>query len=151
MQDADQVSALMQFFFSEDLRICQMASFPVITISDHAPEMLSPYLPQMVSHFKKAPHDAFRRNVMRLFQFADIPEELEGEIYDLCLEQFTDTKVATAIRVFALTTMCNICIRHPGLAEELLPTLIDYQGTGTTGFENRLRKEIVRVGKLRTE
>ena len=145
MHDKEKVEELMGLFFSDDLRICQMASFSIITIADHAIESLEPYLPHMISHYRKAPHDAFRRNVMRLFQFVDLPEELEGSVYDLCLEDFCDTKAPTAVRVFGLTTMCNICIKHLGLAQELLPILKDYQGTGTVGFENRLKKEINRI------
>jgi hypothetical protein len=151
MQKIDYVEELMSYFFSEDLRICQMASFPIITIADNNIELLLPYIEKMVAKYKSAPHDAFKRNVMRTLQFVDIPEDLEGKVYDLCIEEFCNIKSPTAIRVFGLTVLCNICQKHPELSQELLPLLIDYQNTGTIGFENRLKKEIKRVSLLANE
>jgi len=145
----EKIEELMKYFFSEDLRICQMASFPIITIANHDIESLSPYLEKMIASYYSAPHDAFRRNVVRTLQLVDIPEYLEGEAYDLCFKEFCNTKAPTAMRVFATTTLVNICIKHPELKEELLPTLIDYQNTGTIGFENRLQKSIKKVSAIK--
>ena len=148
IKNKGEMEELMGYFFSKDLRICQMASFPIIAIADHKIELLLPYLTKMVDRYKGAPHAAYKRNVMRTLQFVKIPEDLEGKVYDLCIEEFCDVKTPTAIRVFSMTVMCNICERHPELSQELLPVLIDYKNTGTTGFENRLRKEIKRVSRL---
>jgi len=115
------IEELMDYFFSDDLRICQMASFPIITIADHQIELLLPFLKRMIIGYKTAPHVAFKRNVLRTLQFVDIPEDLEGIVYDLCLEEFCNLKSPTALRVFGLTVMCNICIKHPELSQELLP------------------------------
>ncbi|MEE9372068.1 MAG: hypothetical protein V3V00_03355 [Saprospiraceae bacterium] len=147
----EKMDELMTYFFSDDLRICQMASFPIIAIADNKIDLLLPFLSQMVIAYHKAPHNAYKRNVLRTLQFVDIPENLEGEIYNICLEEFCDIKAPTALRVFGMTVMCNICAKHPELRHELLPTLKDYQHTGTTGFENRLRKEIIRVSLLADE
>lgn len=151
LDDPRKVEKLMSYFFSKDLRICQMASFPLITIADHDINLLTPYLSKMVSHYRQSPHDAYRRNALRSFQFMELPEDLEGDIYELCFEEFCNTKLPTAIRAFALTTMCNICVKYPELLHEVLPTLYDYKNTGTVGFENRLKREIQRIKKLVTK
>lgn len=144
----EQMAELMTYFFSDDLRVCQMASFPIITIADNKIELLRPYISKMISKYHEAPHNAYKRNVLRTLQFIDLPEDLEGKVYDICLEEFCNVKAATALRAFGLTVMCNICEKHPELSQELLPTLIDYKNSGSSGFENRLKKEITRVSLL---
>ena len=138
----------MVYFFSDDLRICQMVSFPLINIADSNIDLLLPYIPKMIDNYANAPHDSYKRNVVRILQFVDIPEDLEGKVFDICLEEFCNTKTATAIRVFSITVLVNICEKHPELKQEVLPILMDYQITGTVGFENRLGKEINRLRKI---
>ena len=139
---------LMGHFFSEDLRICQMASFPINRIAGENIELLEPYLAQMIEHYPNAPHDAYKRNVMRLLQFVRIPKELDGKVFDLSLREYCNTKLPTAIRVFATSVLVNICEKHTELKQELEQVLMDYKNTGTTGFENRLAKEIIRLQKI---
>ena len=83
--------------------------------------------------------------------FAIFISEIEDKEPHLITEEFCNLKSPTAIRVFGLTVMCNICLKHPELSQELLPILTDFENTGTVGFENRLRKEIKRVSSLTTE
>lgn len=127
-----------------------MASFAMLPLVDSDKSLFEPFLSEMLDHYEAAPHDSFRRNVIRIFQMVNIPEELEGKAFDLCFAEFTNTKSATAIRVFSSTVLVNICESHPELRQELEPILLDFQGTGTVGFENRLSKEIVRVRKIKS-
>jgi hypothetical protein len=143
-----QFDELMQLFLSDDNRICQMAAFPLLTIADSDITLLEPYLEELIKKYQNAPHDSFRRNVIRILQFVKIPESIEGEVYELCLKEFGNTKAPTAIRVFSATVLVNICEKHPDLKHELEPFLNDYLNTGTVGFENRLRKEIKRLHSI---
>ena len=148
LNNPELVDDLMRYFFSKDLRICQMASFPLNRLAIENMKLLEPYLSKMIDYYPNAPHDAYRRNVMRLLQFACIPNDLDGKVFDLSLREYCNTKLPTAIRVFAISVLVNICKKHTELKQELEQILLDYKNTGTIGFENRLGKEIIRLRKI---
>jgi len=138
----------MSLFFSDDWVICQKASWPVTMIADKDPEILKPYIQQMINHLDRAQHDAVIRNTIRSWQAMKIPEEFEGPIYDKCFEYFADPQYAIAIRVFSMTVCSNIAMRHPSLAQEIIPIIEDHWDHGSAAWRSRGRQELKRLNSI---
>lgn len=138
---------LMEFFFDEEWRYNQRAAWPLGIIGEQKPHLLIPYLPKMLDNLKTNPKDAVIRNTVRTFQFVDIPEELEGKVYDVCMDYLIDLKQPIAIRAFAMTTLANIAEKHEALQEELLEVIKEYFDIGSAGFKSRAKKIIKRFSK----
>lgn len=141
-----QMADLMECFFSDEVRECQRAAWPVGMISERSPELLVPYLQSMLDNLDVAPHDAVVRNTLRAWQFMDFPEEIESEIYDKCLAYLSDPSYAVAISVFGMTVCANIAMKYPDLKEEVIAA-IDYRlPHGSAGMRSRgmkLRKKLL--------
>jgi len=142
------IAEFMDIFFSEEWRMCQKASWPMGMIADKKPELLYPYLSQMLDLLDHAKHDAIIRNTIRTWQIMNIPEELEGPIYDRCFEYFADPQYAVAIRVFAMTVCTNIAMRHPSLAHEIIPIIEDYWDHSKPAWRSRGKQELKRLAKV---
>ena len=142
---------LMACFFSDDWVLCQKASWPVTMVADRAPELLEPYLSQMIKNLDRPLHDAVIRNTIRAWQIMDIPEEHEGEIYDRCFEYFADPQFPVAVRVFSMTVCGNIAMRHPSLAAEIIPIIEDNWDHATAAWRSRGKKELKRLRKILAE
>lgn len=136
---------LMECFFADQYRLCQRAAWPVGKLADTNPDLLLPYLPKMLSNLEHPIHDAVIRNTVRILQSITIPEDLIGEVYDICFHYLQDPKYAVAIRVFAMTVLTNIALRFPELKEELIPIIEHHQPYGSAGFQSRARKELKRL------
>ena len=78
------IDELMECFFHKEYRICQHAAWPLGMLGSRAPQLLKPYLKRMLSNLDHPHHDAVIRNTVRTLQFIEIPEELEGEVYEKC-------------------------------------------------------------------
>lgn len=139
------ISELMECFFSEDNRLSQKASWPMTISGDKKPQLLLPYLKEMLNKLDEPVHDSLVRNTIRVFQVIDIPEDLEGDVYDKCFDYLCDPKIAIAIRVFSMTVLSNIALKYPDLKEELIRTIELYYPQGSVGFKSRARKEIKRL------
>lgn len=135
---------LMHFFFHEKWRYGQRASWSIGQIGCKQPKLIAPYLEEMVKRLDGESHDAVKRNTVRIFQDIDIPEDLEGPLFDKCLDFVIDTKIATAIRCFAITVCGKIANNYPELQEELVAVAQEYMPHGSAGFKYRCRKLIKR-------
>lgn len=138
---------LIELFLSDNLRICQSASWPMGILAAEYPEKIIPHLKRILAHLDKAPHNAFTRNTFRFLQFMDVPEDYQGIVYEKCFEALVDTDQPTAIKAFALTTMSNIAMKIPELKAELIEAIYDQIPYGTGGFQARAKKEIKRLSK----
>lgn len=136
---------LIELFLSDNLRVCQSASWPMGVLAAEYPDKIIPYLDQILNHLEKAPHDAYTRNTFRFLQFMDVPQAYQGKVYDKCFEALIDTNSPTAIKAFALTTLTNIAIAIPELKDELIAAIEEQVPYGTKGFQARAKKEIKRL------
>ena len=142
------VDELMNCFFSEDWVLCQKSSWPVTILAEKNPELILPYLERMLFNLERPVHDAVVRNTIRTWAEIDIPEELEGPIYDKCFEYFVGHQYAVAIRVFSMTICTNIAMRHHALAAEIIPIIEDNWDHGTPAWRSRGKKELKRLNKV---
>jgi len=118
IEDESLIDDLMNCFFSEEMRLCQYAAWPVGIIAEKHTTILLPYLPKMVSNLDTPNHDAVVRNTLRTFQFMLIPEELQSEVYDRCLEYLSNPKYPVAFTAFSMTVCTDIAMIYPELKEE---------------------------------
>lgn len=145
LQDEQRIDELMQCFFSDHMRTCQHAAWPVGILAEKHPTILLPYLPRMVSNMDDAKHDAVIRNTLRTFQFIEIPEALQSDVYDRCLEYLSNPKYPIAFTAFAMTVCTNMAMQYPELKEEVIAA-IDYRmPNGSSGIRARGMKEKKRM------
>ncbi len=133
---------LMDCFFDDHYRLSQRAAWSVSMVAEKKPELLQPYLQKMVEGlYREDVHDAIIRNTLRVFSFVEIPEELEGELYDRCMYFLGHLKIANAIRVFSMSASSRIAIKYPELREELIQVITMYNTPDATpAYKSRAKK-----------
>lgn len=141
------ISDLMELFFSESVQLSQRSSWALLFVGLEAPRIIKPYLAKMVDLMPTAKHDAQIRNTIRIFEEIDIPEELEGPLFEHCFNYLMDLKQATAIRAFSLHVLEKIANRHPELKHELIGEITIQKDHGTVGFKGRAKKVLARLQK----
>lgn len=148
INNPDRMSELMECFFSDDLRICQRAAWPVGFLGEKHGHLLQPYVEGMIASIKKPKHNAIVRNVFRSFQTMEFEEKMEGPVFDVSMSVLLDVNEAIAARVFAMTTAANIVMKYPELAQELIPVIEEHLPHGSAGFKNRGAKLLKRLRGL---
>lgn len=146
-QDFGKFSELMTCFFDREYRMCQRAAWPVGDLGVKHPELLQPYMSELIHNLKSAKHDAIIRNTIRTWQFMNIPEDYQGEIFDICFNYINDPKIPIAIRVFSMTVCANISKELPELKEELALAIEAHLEYGSAGFKSRGLKTLKALRK----
>lgn len=148
--DKERLSELMTIFFNADAVIIKRVSQVVGVIGEKQPILIQPYLPTLTDMLSTTSFDAVKRNILRLFQFATIPEELEGKLFDMTLTFLKSNEEALAIRVFSMTTLRKICEKYPELSQEVIPTLeiiLDENKAGS--IQSRGSRELKKLRSLK--
>lgn len=133
----------MPYFLHDEFRICQRAAWSLGMASETHPELIVKWLPQIISAMKAPKHDAIIRNAIRTFQnLKSIPEQYEGEIYELCFEYLTDPKYPIAFKAFSMTVCRRIVMEYPELKGELIEVIQDAMEKGSAGIMSRGKREL---------
>ena len=138
-----QISQLLEFCTDAEVVIQQNAGAVLGKIIDLDQEVLVSHLPRILGNLKADPHDAVKRATMRVLQTIEIPESVEGEVFDLAMRFLSDFQEAIAIRAFSMTTARRLCQRYPPLRSEVLPIVREMiEQKPSTGLLSRARKEL---------
>ncbi|HLV23772.1 MAG TPA: hypothetical protein VKY36_03210 [Moheibacter sp.] len=125
-KDANKFSELMNCFFMEtqDYRVPQRAAHVVSLIFDKNPELVQPYVPQLIkSLYNPELKNSLKRNILRNLQFSEIPQDEMGKLYDRVFQLVTSPNEDIAIRAFAITILYQITGFYPELKPELKSTI----------------------------
>ena len=147
--DPDRMHQLMDLFFNGSFRENQLAAHPLMYISDNNPGLFKPFIELMVENLTDDKHDAVIRNTLRVFQNIDLPENVEGEVFDKCMNYLSNPRYPVGIRVFAMTVLTNICIKYPELKAEVQPLIEDIlEISESGGMISRGRKMLAILNSL---
>ena len=147
--DRERCQELMKLFLYGHYRVIQRAAWVVGDLARLHPENVMPYLPEMVENLKKPDlHVAAKRNTVRFFQEIEIPEDLWGEVADICFKFLDNNQEPVAVRVFSMTVLLNIVKKVPELKDELKFMVEDHLPYGTSGFKNRGLKTLKALEKI---
>jgi hypothetical protein len=141
---------LMELYFNDSYRVVQRAAQVISDIADEHPEMLKPYRSKMIDHLEIDSIDAVRRNTMRIFQFCDIPQEKEGELFEKGIWFLKSAETPVAVKAFSMTVLRRICEKYPELSGELIPHIeILVEENASAGLVNRGKKELQKLNALK--
>ena len=111
------------------------------------PEMVTPYLAELVDYIEGGVHTGVKRHIMRIFEEVDIPEELEGKLYDLCIAFIMNPKLPVAVPAFAMSVGIKICQKYPELSSEFLEVCRSLSDSESPAIKVRLRRVIKALDK----
>lgn len=148
--DEELFAELVQLFINGNARTTQCAAGIINESIVQNPFLIKPYFKDFIAKLKEPNiHDGIKRNVLRAWQFVDISEENQGEIYDICFRYLTDNE-PIAVIVFAMTVCLNITKQIPELKQELqlqIELLLLKHQNGSAGINSRGKKTLAELKK----
>jgi hypothetical protein len=139
--DKKRFGELVKIFLGDNYRLTQWAGWPLSDIVKKHPELIRPHLRKMLKGVDRPKmHQAVKRNVMRLLQFIDIPDNLAGLAFDKAFKLFSDTGEPIAVRVFAMQVMADVAMKEPGLKNEVILAIEGDLPYGSAAYISRARR-----------
>lgn len=132
---------LVHLFTTDEYRVVQRAAWPIGSIVQTQPQLLKKHLPLFVQLLRKPGlHNAVRRNITRILQYMQIPEELKGDVMDCCFDFISDPQETAAVKAFSLTVLDQLAKEYPEILPEIITVIETRWEYETAAFHSRARK-----------
>ena len=89
-------------------------------IHEKKPELIRPYIDQMIAALETTNNDSKLRHLMKLISLNTIPRKKLSFLLDLCIREFSNAERPTAIRVHAMQILFEISENEPDFKPELV-------------------------------
>lgn len=107
------------------------------------PHLASPaYLREMLDLAPKMMRDSEKRNLAKVLTIAELPEELHGEILDLCFTWLADTSESIAVRAYCMETLLVLSREIPEIKGELCAIIENNMDRFSAGLQNKGHKTL---------
>jgi len=132
---------LVHLFLHDEYRVTQRAGWPMSYVVSAHPQLVKKHLTVLVETLRKENlHNAVKRNIVRFLQDIPIPEELHGEVMDICFSFIMDPQEAVAVKAFSLTILEKLAKDYPEIMNELKVVVEERWDYETAAFHSRAKK-----------
>ena len=148
-KDKKRFENLMHLFLHDEYRVGQRAAWVINMISEKNMQLVEPYMGQMVTRMgEPGVPVAVKRNVVRMLQNIELPEELHAPVMNTCFELLADPQETVAVRCFSMTVLDNLSKIYPDIRQELVTIIEDQlEHEPTAGFRSRAKKILTRKSR----
>lgn len=125
--------------------ISRRAMWVVDVASEDEPEILLPYINDLINALPGFYHDGLKRHTLRILSRYDLSMEEFLPILDLCFKYMRSEKESVAVRYQAMHLLYKMSVKEPGLKHEMISTIELQMYDGSSGLRNqclKLRKKL---------
>jgi len=140
--DMKRFKELLHLFLYDEYRVVQRSARMVSMVAESHPALIEPNLEAIVNKMnEQGVHVAVKRNVVRLLQYMEIPQNLHGVVMNTCFELLADPQETIAVRAFSMTVLANLAKVYPDIRQELQAVVNDMmEQDASKGLRARARK-----------
>ena len=136
---AKKFKEIVDIIYNEQAPLPQRASWLLAAVNEKHPELLIPYIPLFITTVQEFKIDGIKRNMLSALSQHTIPEELQGQIVNICFEFLLSSEETVAVKVFAMQIIANIAKQHPELQDELKAVIEDQLPKSSAAFHARAK------------
>ncbi len=130
----------MHTCLGEDPVLAQRAAWVMSKVACRYPGLMRPWWKKALERSRQPCHDSIKRNLLKVLEFAGVPEPHESEVLEICLGWLTDRSQPIAVHAYALTIVHTLVQRYPELEGEFRAVAGLLREQASPGIRSRLRK-----------
>lgn len=139
---------LMEIALYDSNKKSWRAAYLIDKINDSFPELLFPYLQEMIDQVRIEKSSGKKRHFLKLISLNELNKNQQGFIFDFCIETLKSAKEPAAVRVHAMQILHNIALNEIELIPEILLIIKDeLENHSTAGIDSRGKKIIATLKK----
>lgn len=142
---------LIELVLSNEKTVSGRAAWVVEIIWLKYPEMIRPYIPEMIDFLPQSKFDNQKRHFLKMLatiNLTELDEDRLGILIDRCFTWLEDPVYPIAVKMFSMQIIHNFIKIEPTLASELIAIIENQFDDGSPGFKNRGEKILKELYKL---
>jgi 8-oxo-dGTP diphosphatase len=131
---------LLEYSFSEDDKLAFRASWTLSKVCDRFPEIIYPYLGQIVDSLRGIKNESTLRSFLRILSLTDherINSNQHGLLADFCFHTLNSGYSAIAVKAYSMEILYRLSLIYPELANELSSSIRVLMEEGSAGITAR--------------
>jgi 8-oxo-dGTP diphosphatase len=142
---------LLEYSLSSDKKLAFRASWTLTKVCDRFPEIIYPYLEQIVETIGKIDNESTLRSFLRILSFSDtnkISQRQQGYLADFCFTILRSGFSAIAVKAYSMEVLYNLSLIYPELANELSASIRILMEEGSAGITSRGRAILRKLAEM---
>jgi 8-oxo-dGTP diphosphatase len=140
---------LLEYSFSPDKRLAFRASWILTKVCDKYPELIYPFLSQVIESLNKLDNESTLRSFLRIISLSDfekIKAWQHGLLTELCFNLLNSGFSAIAVKAYAMEILYKLTLIYPDLANELATSIHLLMEDSSAGIASRGRQILRKLG-----
>jgi 8-oxo-dGTP diphosphatase len=142
---------LYEYSYSSDEKLAFRASWILSKVCDKFPEIIYPYLPQIVETLGKINNESALRSFLRILSFSDLGKvnnHYHGILADFCFNALNSGFSAIAVKAYSMEILYRLSLIYPELANELSASILILIEDGSAGIVSRGRMILKKLAEM---
>lgn len=145
-ENPELVKDLVALTIRKEVKVPMRSSWVLTHCYDSSPEIVKPYISDLIKASPNFLHTGIRRNILRILVCEEIPDDLKVFMFDHCLEWVISKKEPIAVKAHAMEILANIAQQEPDFKNEVIPIILDIMPNGSMGIRSRAKKVLKKLG-----
>jgi 8-oxo-dGTP diphosphatase len=131
---------LFEYSYSSDKKLAFRASWTLTKVCDRFPELIYPYIPQIVDKLSEIDNESTLRSFLRIISLSDIEKiniRQHGLLADFCFRMLNSGFSAIAVKAYSMEILYKLSLIYPELANELASSIRVLMEAGSAGITAR--------------
>jgi 8-oxo-dGTP diphosphatase len=142
---------LLEYSYSDDKKLAFHASWVLTKVCDKYPEIIFPFLPEIIKDLGKIDNESSLRSLLRIISMSDLKEissVYHGVLADHCFDSLKSGFSAIAVKAYSMEILYKLALIYPELANELSASINMLQDDGSAGIIARGRIILKRLADI---
>jgi 8-oxo-dGTP diphosphatase len=142
---------LFEYSLSSDKKLAFRASWTLTKVCDRFPEIIYPYLAQIVETLNKIDNESTLRCLLRIISLSDlekISNQQQGLLADFCFSVLNSGFSAIAVKAYSMEILYKLSLIYPELTNELSTSISILMEDGSAGITARGRMILRKLAEI---
>jgi 8-oxo-dGTP diphosphatase len=142
---------LFEYSRSSDKKLAFRASWTLTKVCDKFPEIIYPYISQIVETLSKLDNESALRSFLRIISLSDLEKinsRQHGMLADFCFNILKSGFSAIAVKAYSMEILYRLSLIYPELANELSASIRILLEDGSAGITSRGRMILKRLAEI---
>jgi 8-oxo-dGTP diphosphatase len=141
---------LFEYSLSSEKKLAFRASWTLTKVCDRFPEIIYPYLGQIVETLNRIDYESTLRSFLRILSLSDlekISSYQQGLLADFCFNSLNSAFSAIAVKAYSMEILYRLSLIYPALVNELSASVKILMEDGSAGITARGRMILRKLGE----
>ena len=137
---------LFRLFARNEEPLSRRAAWVLDTVAENYPNLVEPYLNDIIELLPTFSHDGLKRHSMRILARSPLPSGGHlGELINISFEWLLSPQESVAVKVYCMEILYRVSQVEPELKKELADTIEWRLNEESAGFKNRGQKMLKKL------